>query len=404
MQPSQMMTSRELCVAEDFPDLPAWKRPCGSRGVGSWRGAHLAMLVVRPFGRCSRSCGLPCSPLDDPVAGSSAGSSTCRSLARLPKEPLDANLSPSPHFGAFTLRPGRFNGLLSWVRPHGPVPKYRTMCLFAPPSTSDAASTPAPTRGSSLRPRGCHPRSLVPSSWFLTTSTASSAVSSAGLLHPAANPGVHRVVTRGAGPYPSKNSSPTAAPRHRGRCPLAVPTGFEALLRRRVWCRRPPLPADDDPLLPGLRSPSRFTSMRPEIHLPPPSPRQSAPPKGWFTTRQLRCRTRVGCPRPKSQAPGTLAAEASKMGTALDEPVPGAVRNHPPKRMVARANASHHGRSQGGEASRDRVARLAPAVGPRSGGSLRRFTVASADEVCPEPKSRVVGSLRVAPPRASSSR
>jgi hypothetical protein len=101
--------------------LPAWKRPCGSRGVDSWRGAHLAMLVVRPFGRCSRSFGLPCSPLDDPVAGSSAGSSTFRSPARLPKEPPDANLSPSPHFGAFTLRPGRFNGLLSWVRPHGPV-------------------------------------------------------------------------------------------------------------------------------------------------------------------------------------------------------------------------------------------------------------------------------------------
>jgi hypothetical protein len=62
MQPSQMMTSRELCVAEDSPGLPAWKRPCGSRGVGSWRGAHLAMLVVRPFGRCSSSLVFPAPP------------------------------------------------------------------------------------------------------------------------------------------------------------------------------------------------------------------------------------------------------------------------------------------------------------------------------------------------------
>lgn len=271
--------------------MPAWKRPCGSRGVGSWRGAHLAMLVVRPFGRCSRSSGLPCSPLDDSVAGHPRGLPlAARSLGSRRNLPMrTSHLRPTSEPSPFALADST---AFSPGFVHTARYEYRTMCLFAPPSTSDAASTPTPTRGSSLRPRGFHPRSLVPSSWFLTTSTASSAVSSAGLLHPAANPGVHRVVTRDAGPYPSKNSSPTAAPRHRGRCPLAVPTGFEALLRRRVWCRRPPLPADDDPLLPGLRSPSRFTSMRPEIHLPPPSPRRSAPPKGWFATRQLRCRTR----------------------------------------------------------------------------------------------------------------
>jgi hypothetical protein len=75
--------------------------------------------------------------------------------------------------------------------------------------------------------------------------------------------------------------STAAAPRHRGRCPLAVPSrparlfrsallpestlgdpldgsvGFEALLRRRVRDAIRPLPAGGRPILPGLRSPSR---------------------------------------------------------------------------------------------------------------------------------------------------
>ena len=211
---------------------------------------------------------LPGHPRGLPLAARSLGSRRNRSMRTSHLRPT-SELSPFALADSTAFSPGFVH-----------TARYRNTgrCASSPLHRHlDPASTPAPTRGSSLRPRGCHPRSLVPSSWFLTTSTASSAVSSAGLLHPAANPGVHRVVTRGAGPYPSKNSSPTAAPRHRGRCPLAVPTGFEALLRRRVWCRRPPLPADDDPLLPGLRSPSRFTSMRPEIHLPPPSPRRAAP-------------------------------------------------------------------------------------------------------------------------------
>jgi len=75
--------------------------------------------------------------------------------------------------------------------------------------------------------------------------------------------------------------STAAAPRHRGRCRLAVPSrparlfrsaplpestfgdpldgsaGFEALLRRRVRDAIRPLPAGGRPILPGLRSPSR---------------------------------------------------------------------------------------------------------------------------------------------------
>jgi hypothetical protein len=65
----------------------------------------------------------------------------------------------------------------------------------------------------------------VPPAWFLTTSTASSAHRLAGLLRPAAGPGVRRV----SGRSPPRDGEPfegfpssTAVPRHRGRCPRAV--------------------------------------------------------------------------------------------------------------------------------------------------------------------------------------
>jgi hypothetical protein len=92
---------------------------------------------------------------------------------------------------------------------------------------------------------------------------------------------------------PLEEFPPTAAaPRHRGRCPLAVPSrlarllrspplpestlgdpldgsvGFEALLRRRVRDAIRPLPAGGRPILPGLRSPSRSF---PEAREPPRS-------------------------------------------------------------------------------------------------------------------------------------
>jgi len=72
----------------------------------------------------------------------------------------------------------------------------------APPSTvlSDASfevTAARPLPESDFRPppsaSGCKSRSPVPSSWFLTTSTAFSALQLAGLLHPAADPGVRLV-------------------------------------------------------------------------------------------------------------------------------------------------------------------------------------------------------------------
>jgi len=142
---------------------------------------------------------------------------------------------------------------------------------------------------------GSHPRSLVPSSWFCTTSTASSASQSAGLLHPAAGPGVRSVSalaspTGGRGrsdfltaqdSYPSKeppNDSRTASPRPLPPCrsssarpparaapllgrPLrggwARGVDFEALLHHRVPASDRAIAGADHPVLPGLRSPSR---------------------------------------------------------------------------------------------------------------------------------------------------
>jgi hypothetical protein len=73
--------------------------------------------------------------------------------------------------------------------------------LSAPPPTHPARvhsrdRDPLGTRNRWLRRavgRRHHPSSLVPSSSFLTTSTVSSARRTAGLLHPAAGPGVRRV-------------------------------------------------------------------------------------------------------------------------------------------------------------------------------------------------------------------
>jgi len=104
--------------------------------------------------------------------------------------------------------------------------------------------------------RGSHLRRPVPSSWFRTTSTASATCGFAGLLHPAADPGVRRVsrptdsrigsedppasrsrLPRDALPLEGAPSIP-AVPRHRGLMPPWRWTdghpsalAFEALLR-----------------------------------------------------------------------------------------------------------------------------------------------------------------------------
>jgi hypothetical protein len=163
---------------------------------------------------------------------------------------------------------------------------------------------------------GCHTTGLVPLLRFCTAPTGCSALRVAGLLHPAADPGVRRVSGRsshssrsGGGSdlprrrisYPSEGcSSPTAAPCRHGRCPLAVTAsrtafadrwtaGFEALLHRRVRCARPPLPVAVARASPGLGFPSRYfpsTSFRfprPSTHRPRTGRRTEDPAaRRWF--------------------------------------------------------------------------------------------------------------------------
>lgn len=165
------------------------------------------------------------------------------------------------------------------------------------------------------RPMAATPPDLVPLLRFLTAPAACSALRVAGLLHPAADPGVRRVSGRtshslrsGGGAdlsrrrvsHPSEGcSSPTAAPCRHGRCLLAVTPrmsrfrgppgwpGFEALLHRRVRYARPPLPVAVARASPGLGFPSRhFPS-----HLVPVSVEPSDTVRGRGRTEDPRsCR------------------------------------------------------------------------------------------------------------------
>jgi hypothetical protein len=109
--------------------------------------------------------------------------------------------------------------------------------LLAPPSTCSRASTPPET--SLLPVRSCvsHAQDLVPSSWFRTTSTGFAApwahsarlrgwlfrsTRVAGLLHPAADPGVRCVSGRtpGGDCSPSWSTSPRSAVRAPRSSPL----------------------------------------------------------------------------------------------------------------------------------------------------------------------------------------
>jgi hypothetical protein len=159
-------------------------------------------------------------------------------------------------------RPGRTSAASPGIR-RGCAPKR----LAAHRPSVDTPSS-VHSHGPASRPASatrCHPRRPVPPSWFRTTSAASSARSVAGLLHPAADPGVrpvspgrllHRVttwVTRPSRlprsprrPFTPLEDSPSiaAVPRHRGRCLRGV---------------GPPLPGR---LAPGRCRPRRSSFLR----------------------------------------------------------------------------------------------------------------------------------------------
>lgn len=255
----------------------------------------------------------PRPPRPSPVAGLAPEGPAPRPPGSPRRDPR-ANLHTFAPLRSRTDRPDRFLGLLSGFtrtsqpREPGGVP-------VAPPSTCSRSVHSCDDGRSSLRPRGCHPRSPVPSSWFLTTSTASSAPRVAGLLHPAADPGVHRVSARGFLAetrhflcFPAVQVEPlegiladsrTVSPRPLPPCrslpdhrhaspgpvagsrsvvvggsgasasrPCSVVESGEVPLR----CRRV-----DDPLLPGLRSSPRSFALGRRSRLPPCRPSRVRP-------------------------------------------------------------------------------------------------------------------------------
>jgi hypothetical protein len=180
------------------------------------------------------------------------------------------------------------------------------------------------------------------------------------LLHPAADPGVHRVSgptpRRSAGggrDFPAMQDLPleelpsTAAPRHRSRCPRAVrrPTITSALARccqrvrsrwegreRRLRGLAPSSGLVSRVAVAGDRRPApswalflfkvRFScSRRPISHCIAGIPRP--PSRGWFATRQLRFAPGFH-PPPKRWSEPRASPKCRAKETALVEPVSGA--------------------------------------------------------------------------------
>jgi hypothetical protein len=147
--------------------------------------------VDSPCRSRSRSLVSLLPPRPSAVAGRALEGFRFPSAHRFPREPPQQTSSPSLLFRAvpfaLVFRPSLLDSSAHIAtRALRDVP-------FAPPSTCPCSVYSRDGGLPSLRPRGFHPRSPVPPLWFLTTSTVSSAARVAGLLHPAADPGVHRV-------------------------------------------------------------------------------------------------------------------------------------------------------------------------------------------------------------------
>jgi hypothetical protein len=332
VQPSQMRRLRKIQVR--------WARqacqPDRSFGLrdarGSWRDGGLSAIVIRytpvRFAvqvawtfllppRCCLSPGASSGSCRAPFARSVLERTARCEPPRLALHLVLRRCRLSP-IRAIPFVPADSTAILP-VRPHTVGTEVPPGCASRPSiDVPLQRSLPRSTRKSLASASKFHLRSLVPSSWFLTTSTVSSAAAVAGLLHPAADPGVHRVSgsrwpaikpvvsrpPRHAGPAPrripldSRSASPrslppcrsfsTTASMHAAPLPArCVNQGgrmafadFEALLRLRVWCLASPLPAIGDPLLPGLRSSSRSLPKTAGVPSPTASPGFQPSPKG----------------------------------------------------------------------------------------------------------------------------
>jgi hypothetical protein len=173
------------------------------------------------------------------------GSSSRRSAKLVRFRPTRQDPRPSS--------PRRRSGAPSPIAPSSPLHRLRASRRSATPTPKRPLPRSRRTRRRerlrhadrgrrALRRARCQRARPVPSTRFRTSSTASSASRVAGLLHPASGPGVH-VVSRFPRPVsrpelrwrfptcgftPSEGHlPPAAAPRHRGRCPLAVHLALE---------------------------------------------------------------------------------------------------------------------------------------------------------------------------------
>jgi hypothetical protein len=167
----------------------------------------------------SRSYGLSCAPPDlQPLPTGIL--EVFRSVTSRRQNRRDANLHglshssrvplPLMHLAVVTTRRSEPPIRLADERKGDDLEHLSLRDPIAPPSTW-------PVRVHSQRPRPpsgrwCQPSARVPSSWFLTTSTAYSVHIPAGLLHPAADHGVRCVSDR---PRPSRSSEPGHSFSHR---------------------------------------------------------------------------------------------------------------------------------------------------------------------------------------------
>jgi len=162
----------------------------------------------------------------------------CRSPSArsLPEGTVRANLLTFAPLRSRTDRPGRFLGLLSWVPSTHPSHVSSEMRLSPLHRHARAASTPATTINRRFGSVGStpevpfRPRGFSPPRRFPPLHESRACCIPLPILGSTAFPLWSSppedwdalLFSRDAGPYPSKNSSPTAGARHRARCPLAV--------------------------------------------------------------------------------------------------------------------------------------------------------------------------------------
>jgi len=165
-------------------------------------------------------------------------------------------------------------GLLSWGRTGRPgfperlAPSpLRQLCTFS--RRTVARPLPAMNRSTSLSAPGCQSGSPVPTPWYLTTSPAFSAQRLAGLLHPAADPGVCHV----SHDQPRLTAIPATRPPLEGYSHPPVVLRSPGALAPLAFAL-----ADSDPVASSLIQPVRLVS-------------RSAPsrhyPCGWSVTPTL---------------------------------------------------------------------------------------------------------------------